>query len=78
MSFLSENITAQILYREWFNEKIFGSRSIITNRYYSQKLEKIFNNNSDLYDFEIFLLGTTGKKWLKSEQGKLYQKWQNG
>jgi hypothetical protein len=42
-----------------------------------EKMDKIFSNLDFVSQFQEFLHTEVGKKWLKSENGQKYIKWQH-
>ena len=75
-TFLENNALARLEYAQWLNKCIYGSKTKIDNLMWHKKWEEFFSNPGEVYNFQEFLKSSTGLKWLKSNQGTLFKKWQ--
>lgn len=75
-SFIEENTIIAYEYSLWLNKKIYGSKNKPKNLLWLKNWEKLFEDSYERAAFSSFLCTKVGQKWLTTDFGKLYLKWQ--
>ena len=74
--FIEDNTIIAYEYSLWLNKKIYGSKSRIKDSLWIKNWEKLFKDYHEGWLFSSFLSTKVGQKWLTTEHGKLYLRWQ--
>jgi hypothetical protein len=75
-SFIESNTVIAYEYSIWLNKRIYGSKNKPKDPLWVKNWEKLFEDSYERWLFSSFVGTRAGQKWLTTEFGRLYLKWQ--